>query len=431
METTLNLSEVATGEFLSTVWWASTIAWTATLVALRSLPAVVYCLGSRSVGITLKFTAALAFIVISGFALSVDGSGFAEVPYLAGGLVYFFILSYGAHWLGDHPARLPVTEPAIFATCAISCVLIPCVLLPVNEANAIRIFGLELALSMYSYLHEARVGRKQYTRSHALFFLLVNPTLVLPEQGRIISPPGLTGRSVLRFAFGIATLLSSVAVAQSYFLFESRSAVSDLGLVWYTMVFTTQGIALTLLHSGLASVQIAWLRALGWQIPERYHWPFFATSPINFWQRWNTYLGAWLRRYIFTPTTLHLRRKYRAVLPLFTQGAAVIITFFITGLLHDGANYPATYQLTIALTLGFTTVGFVVLIWAALMAAFTRLLKRWRIVIPRATAISMSVVGCVFSWQHLMLMFWIITPAGDGRMNRTLSVLLGLDGIGW
>jgi hypothetical protein len=116
------------------------------------------------------------------------------------------------------------------------------------------------------------------------------------------------------------------------------------------------------MHSGLASVQIGFLRQLGYELPERYDHPFLARSPADFWRRWNTYVGAWVQRYLFAPLALHLAR-YKIASSAAAQATAVVLSFVVVGLMHDGYVYAvdrvvqprATWILTVGgvMTLGW------------------------------------------------------------------------------
>src|SRR5262249_49206419 len=89
-------------------------------------------------------------------------------------------------------------------------------------------------------------------------------------------------------------------------------------------------------HSGLASLQIGYMRCIGYRVPERYRLPFLATSPQDFWRRWNTWIGRWGYRYVFFPTC---RGLARSSIGRNSLAVAAIATFVVIGLLHDLGIY--------------------------------------------------------------------------------------------
>jgi D-alanyl-lipoteichoic acid acyltransferase DltB (MBOAT superfamily) len=116
-------------------------------------------------------------------------------------------------------------------------------------------------------------------------------------------------------------------------------------------------------HSGLAHVQIGLMRSIGWSVPERYLYPLFASSPSDFWRRWNVYVRTWLDAYVFFPSAARIRRAIgrRAAGPL-----AVVVTLIASGLLHDVFVLGASHVVTLKYTTLFAAGAAVIVSWGAL-----------------------------------------------------------------
>ena len=112
------------------------------------------------------------------------------------------------------------------------------------------------------------------------------------------------------------------------------------------------------MHSGLASVQIGVMRQAGHELPERYNKPFLARNPVDFWRRWNTYVGAWVERYLFAPTAIRLGRvrvgRYRGSVA--AQASALMLSFFAMGVMHDAFDF-AERRVIHARATGLLTMG--------------------------------------------------------------------------
>lgn len=433
---TVNLAEVTGSDFLGPSWWKGALAWALALALFRSTPAALYALGGRRIAWPVRLS---ALSMLAGGLVCVwsVGSSRAELPYFLAGLAYFSGLGVLVHRLGAGLRGLAINQGALFCLAAIACVLVPSLALPFDEANVVRLMGFELALSIYSYLSETRSGRAQCSLREALFFLIVNPTLVLPERGSVIGEPQLSLVSARKLAFGMCALVLSVFAAQASLWLPAGAAPEATATPGFradapfSYVFASYGVATYLAHSGSASVQIAWMRALGWEVPERYRFPILATSPTEFWQRWNTYVGAWLRRYVFMPATLHLRRRHRRLPPLLTQGAAVMVTFLACGALHDLTSYPPAFALSIAWTVAFVGVGAMVLAWVGLELRLRSAITALPAAMQRPLAAAALAFGYLVTAQHLVAMYWLLDPKPSGTTHAAVSALLGLDRMGF
>jgi D-alanyl-lipoteichoic acid acyltransferase DltB (MBOAT superfamily) len=116
-------------------------------------------------------------------------------------------------------------------------------------------------------------------------------------------------------------------------------------------------------HSGRASQDIGVLRLLGYRVPERYHYPFLAKSPQEFWQRWNTYVGDWAKTYLFLPMALGFRKN--GVRPAQSAVTSALLTFLLVGLMHQITVVWEPSMKPWGFTLWFALNGVLVVVWRA------------------------------------------------------------------
>ena len=129
-------------------------------------------------------------------------------------------------------------------------------------------------------------------------------------------------------------------------------------------------------HSGLASMQIGLMNLVGHSVPERYNYPLLATSPLDFWRRWNTYVNSWLEKYVFIPLTRRLHPKLKT----WSKGTALLMTFIASGALHDGYSYASSLSMSTTYLQLFAVSGVAVLVGLAFASARARAgapARRW------------------------------------------------------
>ncbi len=83
--------------------------------------------------------------------------------------------------------------------------------------------------------------------------------------------------------------------------------------------------------AGYSLMAIGVAQLLGYMLPENFHFPYRATSLIDFWRRWHISLSTWLRDYLYIPlggNRCSLSRNY----------LNIIITMFLGGMWH-GASW--------------------------------------------------------------------------------------------
>lgn len=198
------------------------------------------------------------------------------------------------------------------------------------------VIGAETALSAYSFLSSESAGRERI--EDALFFILVDPVLVYSRRSAP-APGTRTGAGALRVALGAASL-----VASSFIFSWNQFDVLRERLTWwnardlesYAKCMLSLGLAATSLyaaHSGLASVRVGLMTMAGWSVAEAYRFPWRASSPRDFWRRWNRWYGDFVEQHLFVPAWRMLSSQQR--LRSISTVASTAIAFVSMGVFHD------------------------------------------------------------------------------------------------
>lgn len=104
--------------------------------------------------------------------------------------------------------------------------------------------------------------------------------------------------------------------------------------------------------SGYSQIALGSARVMGFHFPPNFDWPYLASSPREFWQRWHISLSTWIRDYLYVPLLgggfkqRDIRRTASAFDAELATGRvtetrrtfALFATWFIMGLWH-GANW--------------------------------------------------------------------------------------------
>jgi alginate O-acetyltransferase complex protein AlgI len=155
-----------------------------------------------------------------------------------------------------------------------------------------------------------------------------------------------------RFADGLRKILFGlflkVALADQIapFVDEAFLAVpSQLSAldVW-TMSFAF-GLQIYFDFCGYSMIAIGSARLLGVEFPENFNWPYLATSPRDFWQRWHITLSSWIRDYLYLPLCgVPFQDRSRGGLEVNVvrpssarSSLALLLTWFLMGLWHGAA----------------------------------------------------------------------------------------------
>jgi D-alanyl-lipoteichoic acid acyltransferase DltB (MBOAT superfamily) len=147
---------------------------------------------------------------------------------------------------------------------------------------------------------------------------------------------------------------------------------------------------------------------------------------MEFWARWNTYLGDWLRRHVFFPVVMFLRRRRRrrSATPAVVVG--VLAVFTTIGILHaavpiasrSGAGGAAFF----ALVLVFLVHGTALLVWEAVRRRSQRILPspeirpRFRRVTAFGSWLMLRQLNAVLAWVAIPAMARGMLPPELSRM---------------
>ena len=328
------------------------------VMLLRTLPFASYAVLGRGQALQMRIVPAA---VLLGLGVWLDQAELLVWCLL--GLVYYTAVVAGIHWLAQAGGSLRVVEAAaLFGLSFGMFLVLPGLLLPGIAAGTFLGFGWTLFLKAYSYAMEPAT-RNQALRG-CLFFFLVDPTIVYTQRGRRDGDSRGLRFALVRGALGSGMLLTGMAVAlpARVFLQEWSNAMD---VVWSGPLVVANGL-LTLLmqyaqQSGLASLQIGLMAAFGYRVAECYRYPLLASSPLDFWRRWNIYLGDWARRYIHVPLAMSLARSRS--FSTFGPGLAAVAVFAVIGWLHDAYAWAASGQLTLLMTRFFLFNALLVLLW--------------------------------------------------------------------
>lgn len=149
-----------------------------------------------------------------------------------------------------------------------------------------------------------------------------------------------TRRNCLRIALGVVKLLLPArwalvaSVADPGWPVGGASPLQlALGLYSYYLYFYFD-------FSGYCDVAIGLADFFDVRLPENFRWPFLASSPQDFWNRWHVSLSHWVRDHVFFRLLATLARRcpwLPEVLALLTSS---FVSLFLVGAWHgDGINW--------------------------------------------------------------------------------------------
>jgi len=116
--------------------------------------------------------------------------------------------------------------------------------------------------------------------------------------------------------------------------FVDEIFLNPIGLDSFVIILGTIGFGIQLYcdFSGYSDIAIGAALILGFKVPQNFNFPFFATSPAEFWRRWHISLSTWVRDYVFLPMVINNKKsRLRIFSSLFT-------TLFLIGIWH-GAGW--------------------------------------------------------------------------------------------
>lgn len=327
----------------------------AQLLCMRSAPFVFYVLLGARFDATSKLLVAAAYIVLSAVVWSWVGVGATRSVLVL--YAYLAVLCAVVHLLAVHThQRTPAIRLSFFCLAMSTFVFVPAFGVVQHRLFA-SVVGWEMAFSAYSVFVEAPRQPSRPSAGDVLFFLMVDPVLVFSQRGQRSTVGRRWGTGMRRVLLGVFGLLLGGGLLPAA-LSAAGSLPRDILGLW--LAGAASFLTLYAAHSGLASLQIGLMRWIGWEVPERYHYPILADGPADFWRRWNIYLGTWLRLYLYLPTLRRLR--YAGVSTASAGAAAVMVTFCVIGALH-GVGPGENVQTAAHNALMFAAFGAVVIGW--------------------------------------------------------------------
>lgn len=404
----------------------------ASLCMMQIFPFVVYAGVSPRVPFLGKACAVSAYAAFAAPLLWSGDDPWVTAISHAVAFGYVTLLSLGI-WLFasriERSSKLP--SALLFVLLCVAFVWLPGSLLP-EPANFTAVaWGFELVFSSYSYLHDGWSLGKRPSLEEGLFFLLINPVLSYPERGRQFGPAAFRSIGVRRCLLGVVALglhvaLIAVLLSSSQLQPPALNSLTDAQTVSVFLAhYAGRFGAGYARHSGGASLSIGAMHLLGFELPERYNHPWRATSPANFWRRWNMYLGSWARRYLFAPWAGRLQRMLRARMggTSLAKAASVLGTFALIGCMHDLAVFAQNQRWPLGGLLVFGLNGVALLVWIA-CAKPARALARWRVAAPLRLPSSGAVLSRLFFVPFLLASVWIAIPTMSTDFALSLDDVL-------
>ncbi len=382
------------------------------VLLFRSLPFAAWALVSRRARPAARLAPAAAVLALLLGAWRWRPGLVHDLAPVPGLFAYFALCALGIHALCRWAPRSVLRGGAALVAGCLLFVALPALFVRTPGVAPMVIFGWEAALSAHSYAVDGLRARPSWR--DALSFLLVHPTLVFAERPSQTSPLGADWRGGARVVLGTVTLVGRdamlLAVAQVPWL-RPRDLDAVTGPAGYAAFVLSQLpllLGLYCAHSGLASIQIGWMRVLGFRLPERYRYPLLAVTPRDFWERWNAWIGRWVHLYLYRPVGRALYRR----LPMRPAASlAALASFVACGLLHDVGAWglratSGRTSFTVSFTVLFFVIGVVYAVW--------QLVERRGASRPRATPVLARAAAWVAMMHLVCVVAWLAVPVLRG-----------------
>lgn len=216
------------------------------------------------------------------------------------------------------------------------------------------------------------------------------------------------------FSLFLIGLVKKVVFADTLGLFVEKvySAPSGFGSLPIMLATAAYAVQIYCDFSGYTDMAIGSAVALGFWLPENFHYPYFAASVTEFWQRWHISLSTWLRDYLYIPMGGNRHGAWRTYANLLT-------TMLLGGLWH-GAKWTfivwGCYQGILLAVHRF---------YAGRVESNPRL--RWLAGLREKAAFRCL---CVAGTMYLVLIGWIFFRAQNfGDLQHLLTKFIFFDGF--
>lgn len=287
---------------------------------------------------------------------------------------------------------------------AFTYVFIPSVFVFGHYQSITQLIGWEMMLASYSYCLDSTRGKETLCLKECLFFILVDPTLVLMYRSQRVFEKRKREYGCFRIILGTITMILHRMISAALLLLKRHFVTGNFLMMYLGIIALTtmRFSSIYFSHSAIASYQIGILRLLGYKTPERYHYPFLSRSPIEFWRRWNIYISNWARCYLFYPLSRYMIRKKVFLSRNICKGTAIVATLAIVGLMHDVVTITHSHRASAQWTMLFITNGFLIIIWLVASRTLSSILKNK----SKNTQIATSKATGYISW--IMFMHYVM-----------------------
>lgn len=197
------------------------------------------------------------------------------------------------------------------------------------------LFPLGISYFTFRLIHYVQEGYKNRLREHSFteflayitFFptYLIGPINLFPE---FIQDLRRRKWSEIKFTYGIERMIYGYAqlIIIGNFIINfllknwiSSNIVSTSNFINLCVHSVQFWLDLYIRFSAYTSIVIGISAMAGFNVPENFNYPFFATNIREFWQRWHMSLTNWCREYIYKPVAAISRKPFLAI------GATMII----------------------------------------------------------------------------------------------------------
>ncbi len=190
------------------------------------------------------------------------------------------------------------------------------------------LFPLGIAYFTFRLIHYVQEEYKNSLREHSfaefmayITFLptyLIGPINLFPEFIRDLRR---RRWDVMKFSYGIERMIygyAQLVIGNFLINFLLRNWISEN--IVTTNTFITQFVFsvrfwldLYVRFSAYTSIVIGISGMAGFNVPENFNYPFFATNIREFWQRWHMSLTNWCREYIYKPLAAITRNPFLSI----------------------------------------------------------------------------------------------------------------------
>lgn len=143
--------------------------------------------------------------------------------------------------------------------------------------------------------------------------------------------PEMLGDGVRLFIMGLGSKVLIANNVGSLWDTVVRMGFSEVSTPLCWMALIAFSLYIYFDFSGYSLMAIGLGRAMGFQFPQNFNFPYISRSATEFWRRWHITLSSWFREYVYIPLGGNRVGRMRLYLNLFA-------VWFLTGFWH-GANW--------------------------------------------------------------------------------------------